>query len=333
MKKVYYIIVSLLIIFIISLSIIYNKYENINDKTNNEKVVVAEVTHSVFYAPFYVSLHNNYFKDEGLDVEVVLTSGADKVASAVLSKDVNIGLSGLEATLYVYENNAKDYLVSFSALTKRDGQFLFGDCNLKDNFNVDMLKGKSVLAGRSGGMPSMVFEYALYKNGINNGEVIVDNSVDFASLSGAYIAGSGDFVNLFEPNALKLEKEGYGCVLASLGLMSGEVPYTVFHSRKSYIKENKDTIKKFTKAINKGLKYVKDNTPEKIAKVIKPEFADTSLDDLTSVVKRYKDADSWWDNTYIKEEAYNNLLDLMEYNNALEKRYDFKTLVDNSFNE
>ena len=331
MKKVYYLIVGLLIIFIISLSIIYNKY-NDNNKSN-DKVIVAEVTHSVFYAPFYVSIHNNYFKNEGLDIEVILTSGADKVASAVLSKDVNIGLSGLEATLYVYDNNAQDYLVSFSSLTKRDGQFLFGDCNLKDNFNVEMLKGKSVLAGRKGGMPSMVFEYALYKNGLSNNDVIVDNSVDFASLTGAYIAGSGDFVNLFEPNALKLEKEGYGCVLASLGLMSGEIPYTVFHARKNYINDNKEIIKKFTKAINKGLIFVKENTPEEIAKVIKPEFVDTSIEDLTSVVKRYKDADSWWDNTFIKEDAYNNLLDLMEYNKALNKRYDFKTLVDNSFNE
>ena len=331
MKKFYYLIIGLFAIFIVSLTIIYSKYNN-NDKTN-DKVIVAEVTHSIFYAPFYVSIHNNYFKEEGLDVEVILTSGADKVASAVLSKDVNIGLSGLEATLYVYENNAKDYLVSFSSLTKRDGQFLFGDCKLKDDFNVDMLKGKSVLAGRSGGMPSMVFEYALYKNGIKNGEVIVDNSVDFASLTGAYIAGSGDFVNLFEPNALKLEKEGYGCVLASLGLMSGEVPYTVFHARKSYIDENQDIIRKFAKAINKGLKYVKENSSEEIAKIIKPEFIDTTIEDLTSVVKRYKEADSWWDNTYIKESAYNNLLDLMEYNNALEKRYDYKTLVDNSFNE
>ena len=312
---------------------VYYGFSKDDKDDKNQNIVVAEVTHSAFYAPFYVSLHEGYFEEEGLDVEVILTSGADKVASAVLSGDANIGLSGLEATLYVYDNGADDYLVSFSSLTKRDGQFLVGDCSLKDSFTVNDLKGKSVLAGRAGGMPSMVFEYALYKNGIEKGEVTVDNSVDFASLSGAYIGKQGDFVNLFEPTALALEKENYGCVLASLGLMSGEVPYTVFHTKKSYIKNNKDVVEKFTNAIGKGLKFVKENDSEKIAKVIKSEFPDISLEDLSKVVIRYKEADSWWDTTYIKEDAYNNLLDLMEYNDALNERIDFNKIVDNSFNE
>jgi NitT/TauT family transport system substrate-binding protein len=196
-----------------------------------------------------------------------------------------------------------------------------------------MLKGKSVLAGRTGGMPAMVFEYALYKNGLSKKDVNVDNSVDFASLSGAYIGGTGDFVNLFEPTALNLEKEGYGCVLASIGLMSGEVPYTVFHTKKSYLEKNKDLIEKFTKAIGKGLKFVKENDSEKIAKVIKDEFPDTDINDLIKVVDRYKEADSWWDTTFISQDAYNNLLDLMEYNDALDERIDYKVIVDNSFNE
>lgn len=299
----------------------------------SQKLVVAEVTHSAFYAPFYVSLHEGYFEDEDLDVEVILTSGADKVASAVLSGDANVGLSGLEATLYVYDNGADDYLVNFSSLTKRDGQFLVGDCSLKDNFDASMLKGKTVLAGRAGGMPSMVFMYAIHKNGLSDKDVNVDTSVDFASLSGAFIGGNGDFVNLFEPTALNLEKEGYGCVLASLGLMSGEVPYTVFHTKKSYLNENKETLEKFTKAIGKGLEFVKTQSAKDIAKSIKSEFPDISLEDLTTVVERYKEADSWWDTTYISEDAYNNLLDLMEYNNALSERIDYKTIVDNSFNE
>ena len=329
MKKIYYYVVLIFVVFIALLAVIYNRY---NKEDNQKKITVAEVTHSVFYAPFYASLHNGYFEEEGLDVDVILTSGADKVASAVLSGDAQIGLSGLEATLYVYENNAKDYLVSFSSLTKRDGQFLFGDCALKDNFTVEDLKGKSVLAGRKGGMPSMVFEYALYKNNVNKEEVMVDNSVDFASLSGAYIGGQGDFVNLFEPTAFMLEKQGYGCTLASLGLMSGEVPYTVFHTKKSFLDNNKETIKAFTKAIQKGLTFVKNSSNEEIANVIKSEFPDIKIEDLVEVVSRYKNADSWWEKTYISEEAYNNLLDLMEYNEALTKRLPFNTLVDNSFN-
>ena len=331
MKKIVYPVVVILVC-ILSFVGIYFGFKD-SSKNESEKIVVAEVTHSVFYTPFYVSLHKGFFEEEGLQVEVILTSGADKVASAVLSGDANIGLSGLEATLYVYDNGASDYLVNFSSLTKRDGQFLVGDCSLKDNFDPSMLKGKKVLAGRTGGMPSMVFNYALYKNGLSSKDVIIDNSVDFASLSGAYIGGNGDFVNLFEPTALNLEKEGYGCVLASLGLMSGEVPYTVFHTKKSYLEKNKDVIEKFTRAINKGLKYTKDNDSKTLADVIKSEFPDTSMEDLIKVVDRYKEADSWWDNTYIKESAYNNLLDLMEYNDALEDRIDFDVIVDNSFNE
>jgi len=307
-------------------------YDFKDSKEDSQKLVVAEVTHSAFYAPFYVSIHEGFFEEEGIDVDVILTSGADKVASAVLSGDANIGLSGLEATLYVYENGADDYLVNFSSLTKRDGQFLVGDCSLKDNFDVNMLKGKTVLAGRAGGMPSMVFMYALYKNGLSDKDVNVDTSVDFASLSGAYIGGNGDFVNLFEPTALNIEKEGYGCVLASLGLMSGEVPYTVFNTKKSYLNNNKKVIEKFNKAIKKGLEFVHTKSSKEIAKSIKSEFPDISIEDLTTVVDRYKEADSWWDTTSINEEAYNNLLDLMEYNNALDERIDFDKIVDNSFN-
>ncbi len=330
MKKIHYYIILIFVVFIALLTVIYNKYSKDN---NINKITVAEVTHSAFYTPFYVSLHNGYFKEEGLDVDVILTSGADKVASAVLSGDVQIGLSGLEATIYVYENNAKDYLVSFSSLTKRDGQFLFGDCALKDSFSVNDLKGKSILAGRKGGMPSMVFEYALHKNNVNKTEVFVDNSVDFASLSGAYIGGQGDFVNLFEPTALMLEKQGYGCTLASLGLMSGEVPYTVFHAKKSYLDENTNSLKAFTKAIQKGLTFVKNSSSEEVANIIKSEFPDIKIEDLIEVINRYKNADSWWESTYISEEAYNNLLNLMEYNDALTKRVPYNTLVDNRFNE
>ena len=325
MKRTYYVI-GLMTVFVLCLSFIYFKW---NRKSGD--ITVAEVTHSVFYAPFYVSLENGYFSDEGIDVDVILTSGADKVASAVLSGDAEIGLSGLEATLYVKQNGESDYLVNFSALTKRDGQFLVGSCDYKDSFSLGELRGKSVLAGRSGGMPSMVFNYALYKNGIDG--VIIDNSVDFASLSGAYIGGSGDFVNLFEPTALYIEKEGYGCVLDSVGLIGGELPYTVFHTRKSFLEDNKDLIKRFVKAIQKGLDYVHSHSALETANVIRNQFPDTDILDLEKVIKRYIDADSWWDSTVIEMSAYNNLLDLMEYNDALDSRISYEEIVVNSFDE
>ena len=300
MKKIILFIIILVLLFLGVVGIVkHNEY-----KEELSKVTVAEVTHSVFYTPWYIAIEKGYFKDEGLDIELILTPGADKTAASVLSNDVNIGFSGPEATIYVYNNGEKDYLKTFANLTKRDGQFLVGDCKLKDNFNINDLKGKTILAGRSGGMPLMVFNYALREAGIKENEVVIDKSVEFAALSGAFIGGQGDFVNLFEPNASKIENEGYGCVLSSLGLLTGEVPYTAFYARKSYIEGHEDIIKSFVKGLNKALKYVKKTNNKEIANDIKNQFPDTNIKELESIIKRYKEADSWWDNTYVNKEAY-----------------------------
>ncbi len=330
MKKI---ILFIVVLLLLALGIIGLVKHN-QDKENKEltKVNVAEVTHSLFYTPWYVAIEKGYFKDEGLDINLVLTPGADKTAAAVLSNDVNIGFSGPEATIYVYNNGEEDYLMTFAGLTKRDGQFLIGDCKLKNNFNINDLKGKSILAGRSGGMPLMIFNYALKEAGIKESEVTIDKSVEFAALTGAFIGGQGDFVNLFEPNASKVEKEGYGCVLSSLGLLTGEVPYTAFYARKSYINDNEHIIESFTKALNRALKYVKKTDPSVLSEDIKNQFPDTNLDELETIIKRYKDADSWWDNTYVKEDAFNKLQDIMIYNKSLEKTVNFKDLVTNKYN-
>ena len=330
MKKV--ITLILLVICLICAAIgIMNVNKN---KTNNlEKITVAEVTHSMFYAPWYVAIEKGYFEEEGLEIELILTPGADKVTSAVLSKDADIGFAGIEASIYVYNNGEEDYIVNFAGLTKRDGQFIVGDCKYKDNFKTEDLKGKTVLAGRTGGMPLMNFTYALKNNNIKNEEVKINTSVEFAALAGAYIGEQGEFVNLFEPTALQLEKEGYGCVLDSIGAHAGDVPYTVFGTTKSYFKENEDVIEKFTKAINKGIKFVKENKPSVIANTIYEQFPDNSINEIETIVKRYKDADSWWDNTYINEEAYNRFIDIMKYNDAITKKPNFNDIVNNKFNE
>ena len=179
------------IVFIITIFLVFKKDDN------KDKITVSEVTHSVFYAPWYAAIENNYFKDEGIDLEVILTPGADKVATSVISGDAQIGFSGPEATIYVY-NNSKQKLISFASLTKRDGQFIVGDCKYKDNFKLSILKDKKVLAGRTGGMPLMMFEYALKKSNVNTSDVKINKSVEFSALTGAYISHQGDFVNLFE---------------------------------------------------------------------------------------------------------------------------------------
>ena len=224
MKK----IITFLLLFFTAITILLVTLNKNNDKEDN-KIVVAEVTHSVFYTPWYAAIEKNYFKNAGLDIEVILTPGADKVATSVISGDANIGFSGPEATIYVY-NNSRQKLLTFASLTKRDGQFIVGDRKYKDRFKMEALIGKTILAGRSAGMPLMMFEYALKESGISKEELTINKSVEFSGLTGAYIAGEGDFVNLFEPNASKLEKEKYGCVLASLGNITGVVPYTTFYA-------------------------------------------------------------------------------------------------------
>lgn len=325
------IIISLIIIlFLFSMFIICKK---INKKEDNlEHIKVAEVTHSVFYAPLYVAIEKGYFQDYGLDIELILTPGADKVSAAVLSNDVEIGFCGPESSIYVYNGKEKDYIQSFAGLTKRDGQFIVSRKNIK-NFKMEDLIGKEVLAGRKGGMPVLNFENALINSNIDKNEVNINTSIEFSALSGSFIGGQGDFVNLFEPNATKLEKEGYGYVVGSVGMISGEVPYTAFNAKKSYIKNNKETIKNFNKAINEGLKYVKEHDEKDIANAIINQFPDSSINDVTTIVKRYKESDSWLENTFISEKSFKNLEDIMIKANLIKEYVPYKDLIININNE
>lgn len=293
---------------------------------------VAEVTHSVFYAPQYVAHSLGYFKDENLDVEIILTAGADKVTAAVLSNDVNIGFCGSEATIYVYNEGEKNYLVNFAGLTKRDGSFLVSRTK-EDNFSVKDLVGKHVLGGRKNGMPEMTLEWALKENDVEPNSVNIDTSVAFSAMAGAFIGGTGDYVTLFEPQALQLEKQGYGYVVASVGELGGIVPYTVYNARKSYIENNPDVIKGFTKAIQKGLDFVHNRTEEEIAKVIIDYFPDTSMEDLIKIIKRYKDSDSWYKTIYIEKSDFEHVKEIMKSAGALEKDAPYDKLVDTSFSK
>lgn len=326
MKK--FILVLIATIIVVCVSILLSKEKT----TENTKITLAEVTHSVFYSPLYVAIEDNYFTDEGIDLEVILTPGADKVAASVLSGDAQIGFSGPEATIYVY-NNSGEKLLTFASLTKRDGQFIVGNCSLKGKFTMKDLEGKTVLAGRTGGMPLLMFQYAMKESKIDVSKVTIDKSVEFAGLAGAFIAKQGDFVNLFEPNALKVEKSGAGCVLSSLGNISGVVPYTAFYAKEKYIEDNKDTLQKFTDALNKGLAYVHSNTSKDIAKKIIGQFPDTSLTDLIAIVDRYKNADSWYASTYVNKEDYNRLQDIMIYGKTITKKIDSSVLTTNEFNK
>lgn len=322
------IIVSLILI---GLLIGAGFFFRLNDTSDLKKVKVAEVTHSVFYAPQYLAHALGYFEEEGLDVEIILASGADAVAASVLSGDVDIGFCGSEATIYIYNNGEKDYLVNFAGLTKKDGSFIVSRKPI-DKFSLLDLKGKHILGGRKGGMPEMTLEWILKENGINpKKDTMIDTSVAFAAMSGSFISGNGDFVTLFEPNALKLEQEGYGYVVASLGELGGDVPYTVYNARKSYIEKNQETVESFVKAIQKGLDFAHNHNSEEIAKIILDYFPDTSLNDLIKLIERYKSIDSWYKTTYITEESYNHVLEIIDNAGELKNKPLYKDLVNNDF--
>lgn len=331
MKKIITrIIICILGILLLSFVLIVNKDDNKNNDLT--KVKVAEVAHTIFYAPQYAALANGYFEEEGLDIELILTPGADKVTSAVLSGDVNIGFCGSEASIYVYNSENKDYIVSFAGLTKRDGAFLVSREKI-DDFKLEDLKGKYVIGGRKGGMPEMTFEYTLKENGISLDELTIDTSVEFSSMAGTFISGVGDFVTLFEPSATQVENEGLGYVVAYIGEYGGSVPYTAYNAKKSYIEENPEIIQKFTNAINKGLDYVWENDEETIAKAIVEYFPDMTINELAKMIKRYKDNDAWMKDTYFTEESFNHLQDIMIEAGELDEKVPYEDLVDTTFSK
>lgn len=328
MKKFLTIVIILLLAVIITVFTISKKDKEDNNLT---QITLAEVAHTIFYAPQYLAINNGYFEEEGLKINLILTSGADAVMSAVLSGDADIGFSGTEATIYVYNGGEKDYIKTFAGLTQKDGSFLVSRKKY-ENFTLEDLKGKTIIGGRIGGMPEMTFEWALRQNNIDpKKDVNIDTSIAFSAMEGAFIGGTGDFVTLFEPNALSVEKNGYGYVVAYIGELGGNVPYTAYNARTSYIENNKDIIKKFTKAINKGLEFVKNNSEEKIAECIIDFFPDTSMNDLIKIVKRYKDGNAWKENITINEEEFKHIQDIMKASNELDNYVEYDKLIFNEF--
>lgn len=329
-------LVSLILFLIVVGLVIFGIFQKKQEENKDglTKVIVAEVAHSIFYAPQYAAISEGYFEEEGLNIELTLTPGADAVTAAVLSGDAQIGFSGTEATIYVYNGGEKNYLQVFAALTKRDGAFLVSREKI-DNFTLEDLKGKTVLGGRKAGMPEMTLEWALRENNIDPvNDLNIDTSVAFAAMEGAFIGGTGDFVTLFEPNATSVEKQGLGYVVAYVGTYGGAVPYTAYNAKSSFIKENPELIKGFSKAIDKGLKFVRDNKPEVIAESIISFFPDTSLEDLTTMINRYKQSDAWRETITINEEEWKHIQDIMMASGELEEYVSFDKLIyDKYFDE
>lgn len=295
------------------------------------KITLNEVAHSIFYAPMYVAIEEDYFTDEGIELDLVCGFGADKTMTAVISGEADIGFMGSEASIYTYNEGATDYVVNFAQLTQRAGNFLVAREEMPD-FTWDDIKGSLVLGGRKGGMPEMVFEYILKENGIDpETDLEINQNIDFGSTAAAFSEGQGDFTVEFEPGATSLESEGKGYVVASLGEDSGYVPYTAFSAKKSYIDENPDIIQGFTNALQKGMDYVQTHTPEEIAKVIEPQFSETDLDTITTIVTRYYDQDTWKSNLIFEQSSFDLLQDILESAGELEQRAPYEDLVTTTF--
>lgn len=328
MKKTIIYIVVILVIFALACAVLFNfNKKDSKDGEDLETVRLAEVAHSIFYAPMYVAIEEGYFEEVGIDIELSLANGADKVSAAVLSGDADIGFAGSEATIYVYNGGEKDYLKTFARLTQKDGSFIVAREDIKD-FTLEDLVGKTIIGGRAGGMPEMTLEWALTDVGIDpKKDVNIDTSVAFSAMSSAFIGGTGDFVALFEPNALQLEQEGYGYVVASLGELGGVVPYTAFFARDSYLNENEELIENFVKAIQKGIDFVHNSSDKEVAEAIIDQFPDTSLDDLTKIVERYRSIDAWPDNTEFTEEEFDHLQDIMINAKELDSKVPFSDLM------
>ena len=298
-----------------------------------QKVTLNEVAHSIFYAPMYVAIEQGYFNDAGIDLKLVTGFGADKVMTAVLSGEADIGFMGPETTVYTSNEGSKDPVVNFAQLTQRAGNFLVARKEITD-FEWSDLVGKDVLGGRAGGMPEMVFEYILEKNNMDpTTDLSIDQSIDFGSTAAAFSGGQGDFTIEFEPHATLLEQKGDGYVVASLGEESGYVPYTSFSARKSYIEKNVETIQAFTDALQKGMDYVQEHSAEEIAKCIAPQFAETGSDTLTAIVARYQEQDTWKKDLIFHKDAFDLLQNILEDSDVLKERVPYEKLVTTEFAE
>ncbi len=332
MKKKRLIVIIIILIIAIAIGIV-TTIKQTNQKENLKTIKVNEVTRSVFYAPQYVAINNGYFKENGMDIELTTGQGADAVMTAVLANQCDIGFAGPEASIYVYNEGKEDYTQVFAQMTKKDGSFLVAR-NQTENFSWQDLKGKMVIPGRKGGVPYMTLEYVLKKNGIDpQKDTTLDDSIKFDLMAGAFASGDADYVTLFEPTASMTQKQEKGYIVASVGEAAGEIPYTAYFAKKSYIEGNGETIQKFTNAIYKGQQWVKEHSSKEIAQTIQSFFPDTDLEMLEAAIQSYKNIDAWNDNPVLKEEVFNRLEEVMTMAGELKEKAPYDKIVTTKYAE
>ena len=298
-----------------------------------DKVKVCEVTHSIFYAPQYVALAKGFFAEEGIEVELSNGGGADKVMSAVLSGSVDIGLAGPEASVYVFNEGKEDFTQVFAQLTACDGSFLVSRTE-QPNFKWTDLKGKHILPGRKGGVPYMAFQYAIKQNGMDPAtDMLLDNSIQFDMMTGAFLGGTGDYVTMFEPTASSVVAEGKGYIVASVGEEAGAMPYTAYFTTQSFLKEKSDLAQRFTNAVYKGQRWVATHTAQEIAAAVKEYFAETDPALLASAVQRYKDIGAYSQTPVLTQESFDLLQTVIMSAGELKEKAPYDKVINNTFAE
>ena len=323
--------VSIIVIMVAIILGIVTAVKNTGKEEKLKTIKVNEVTRSVFYAPQYVAINNGYFKENGMEIELTTGQGADAVMTAVLANQCDIGFAGPEASIYVYQEGKEDYAQVFAQMTKKDGSFLVAR-NKTYKFNWEDLRGKTIIPGRKGGVPYMTLEYVLKKHNIDpQKDAILDDSIKFDLMAGAFASGNADYVTLFEPTASLTQNEQKGYVVASVGEAAGEIPYTAYFAKKSYIESNEETVQKFTNSIYKGQQWVKEHSSQEIAKSIQNFFPDTDLELLSSVIQNYKNIDAWNDTPVLKEEAFNRLQEVMTMAGELKEKAPYEKIVNNKY--
>ncbi len=289
----------------------------------DDVIRINEVTHSVFYAPMYLADALGYFEDEGFKIELTNGGGADATMAAVLSGGADVGFCGPEAAIYVAIGGSDDMPKVFGQLTKRDGSFLVGR-KPEPNFSWSDLAGKNILAGRKGGVPAMTFEYVLKQDGV---EANLNYDVAFNMMTAAFESGVGDYCTMFEPVASEYQKAGKGYIVASVGEKSGEIPYTCFMAKESYINSHAQKIEGFLRAMTKAVKYVNETDSAIAAQKLEAYFDGTPAEQLKTALDNYKAIDAWVENAAMKESAFNKLQDVIELAGELERRVPFADLV------
>lgn len=332
-KKIIAAVIAAVLVVVIIVAVMISKKANQNQEKDIKTIKLNEVTRSVFYAPQYAAITQGFFKEEGIELEITTGQGADNVMTSILAGQSDIGLCGPEASIYVYNEGKEDYVQVCAQLTKRDGSFLVSK-NPTQNFSWSDLKGKTVIPGRKGGVPYMTLEYVLKQNGINpQTDLNLDDSIKFDLMAGAFTGGNAEYVTLFEPTASMTQDAGKGYIVASVGKAAGEVPYTAYCAKKSYIEKNQDIIEGFTRATYKGQQWVKTHSAKEVAEAVQSFFPATSLESLEKSVQSYKDIDAWNETPVLKKEAFDKLQLIMTEAGELKQQAPYEKIVNNTFAE